>query len=98
MWQISDLPERPAADSHVQRSRGYGRSEICPTGGIVVAARIWAIKLDRKKTGEDKDGEKIAYVSKRGDRGEFVYKDTSLKARPWQPQDCTLGNFGGHYE
>lgn len=51
------------------------------------APKIWAIKLDRKKTGADKDGEKIAYELKRGDRGEDIYKTKSVRPTPWQPDN-----------
>ena len=51
------------------------------------ASKIWAIKSDRKKTGDDKDGEKVAYVLKRDSQIRFHYVDTSLVPRPWNPQD-----------
>jgi hypothetical protein len=57
------------------------------------APRITAIKLDRKKTGADKDGETIFYVSKRDERGRFIYKDTTLKQRPWHGQDVIAIEF-----
>ena len=47
--------------------------------------KIWAIKS--KKPGEFQDGERSAYVSRRDDQGRFYYKDPSLAARPWNPQD-----------
>jgi hypothetical protein len=46
---------------------------------------IWAIKLDRRKTGPDKDGEVVPYELKRGPRGEFIYMSKVGKAHAWQP-------------
>lgn len=51
------------------------------------APKIWAIKLDRKKTGDDKDGEKVAYVSFRDVKGQqsfWRYVDTTSAKRSWQ--------------
>src|SRR3989442_1720314 len=42
------------------------------------APKIWAIKLDRKKTGDDKDGEVVAYVRKQNPETQrFYYEDTT---------------------
>ena len=46
------------------------------------AEHIWAIKVDRKKTGPEKDGEVVAYVRKPGLKPRYQYKDTSSAARP----------------
>ncbi len=46
--------------------------------------KIWAIKP--KKPGETGDGDRIAYESRRNDRGGFYYADTTLVHRPWRPQ------------
>jgi hypothetical protein len=51
------------------------------------AARIWSIKKDPKKTGDDKDGERTLYVSKRDSPTKFHYQDESIRPRPWQRQD-----------
>ena len=48
------------------------------------AKKLWAIKLDRKKTGPDKDGEIVAYERQRESDGKFLYKAKS-GGRPWQP-------------
>lgn len=49
--------------------------------------KLWAIKMDRRKTTEFKDGDKIEYNLARDDRGNFIYRDTTVLRRPWQPQD-----------
>ncbi len=51
------------------------------------APKIWAIKGDRKKTGDDRDGERVAYISKRDGPTRFHYEDTSGARRPWQAQN-----------
>jgi hypothetical protein len=51
------------------------------------AQKIWAIKLDRKKTGDNKDGEIVPYELKRDEQGHFIYKDKSMKGHPWHAQD-----------
>ena len=45
------------------------------------APKLWAIKADRKKTGPDKDGESVAYVSERGRDTKFRYM--SVDRQPW---------------
>jgi hypothetical protein len=50
-------------------------------------AKLWAIKIDRRKTGDDKDGEKVEYKKVRDSQKRFHYVDTSLTPRPWNPQD-----------
>jgi hypothetical protein len=49
------------------------------------APKIWAIKLDRKKTGEDKDGERIEYKRIRDAQIKFHYEATTGAHHPWQP-------------
>jgi hypothetical protein len=53
------------------------------------APRLWAIKADRKKTGPDKDGESVPYISHRIydklNSEKFQYKDT-IDQHPWHGQ------------
>ncbi len=51
------------------------------------APLIWAVKADRRKPGEFKDGESTLYESKREGPNRFQYKDKTTNPRPWQPQD-----------
>jgi len=52
------------------------------------AKKIWAIKIDRKKTGDNKDGEIVAYVGKAAIRPQFQYwEDKEIKPHPWHKQD-----------
>jgi hypothetical protein len=52
------------------------------------APRIWAVKRDRSKKDEIKEGESIPYVAARDDQGKFYYRqDSASIKRPWQPQD-----------
>jgi hypothetical protein len=51
------------------------------------ARKLWAIKSDRRKTGDDKDGEKIEYDLDRVNQKQFRYLDTSVPRRPWNSQD-----------
>jgi hypothetical protein len=52
------------------------------------AKKIWAIKLDRNKAGDNKDGEVVAYVGKSGIRPPFQYReDKEIKPHPWHKQD-----------
>jgi hypothetical protein len=46
---------------------------------------IWAIKLDRRKTGPDKDGEVVPYELKRESTTKFTYISRVGKPHPWQP-------------
>lgn len=49
------------------------------------APKLWAIKVDRKKTGDDKDGERIEYNLVRDSQVKFHYEDAKGTHRPWQP-------------
>jgi hypothetical protein len=52
------------------------------------AKRIWAIKIDRKKTGDNKDGEIVEYVGKAAIRPQFQYWEVKeIKPHPWHKQD-----------
>jgi hypothetical protein len=51
------------------------------------ARKLWAIKLDRRKsTEQNKDGISIEYDSRRKDQTHFYYEDTKLK-KPYDPMD-----------
>ena len=50
------------------------------------APKVWAILLDRKKTGDDKDGEKILYVSKRDSQTKYHYETPTTHQR-WPIKD-----------
>jgi hypothetical protein len=47
------------------------------------APKLWAIKSDRRKKGEEKDGEKIEYKLVRDNQTKFHYVDTNALPRPW---------------
>ena len=51
------------------------------------AAKLWAIKLDRQKTGDDKDGERTEYKRVRDGQDKYHYEDTTTLHRPWHAQD-----------
>jgi hypothetical protein len=52
------------------------------------AKKIWAIKLDHNKTGDNKDGEVVEYVGKTGIRPPFQYREAKeIKPHPWHKQD-----------
>jgi len=51
------------------------------------AKRITAIKLNRKKSVEGKDGEKVVYVRKTDSPTKAHYETTGAKPHPWHPRD-----------
>ena len=52
------------------------------------AKHIWAIKRDPKKTGDEKDGERVKYRNERVKKNDYqYYEDTTSANRPWHSQD-----------